>query len=302
MALMSFDEVRSAALARGRKRVAVAGAEDETVLAALAEAKAAGLVEPVAVGASAKVRELAGRIGASLDGWRLVEAATPEEAAEKAVRRVREGEADIYMKGNVSTEAFMRAVLNRDWGLRTGRVISHAAVIWSAKLRRTIILTDGGINIQPKLAEKAEILRNALPLAKALGSGRPKVAVMAAVEKVNAKMAATTDAAALAQMAADGQFGECDVAGPVAVDIAVSEDAAGKKGISNPVAGRAEVMLVPDIHSGNLMGKAIMYFAECRFGGVVVGTSAPAVFLSRSDSAETRLDTLALGVLTAGRV
>jgi len=302
VALMSFDEIHAAARARGKKRVVVAGADDDTVLAALSEARAAGIVEPIAVGEPQRIQELAAQVNVSLEGFKIVAVSAPDEVARTAVRMVRGGAADIYMKGNVPTSTFMHAALDHNEGLRAGRLLSHAAVLWSEKLKRTFIITDGGINIQPSLEEKAAILSNALPLARLLGSTRPQVAVMAAVEKVNDKMPATVDAAKLSRMAAEGAFGACDVGGPFALDNAVSEEDARKKGITHPVAGHAEIMLAPDIHSGNLMAKAIMYFAECSFGGIVVGSSAPIVFLSRADTAATRLNSLALGVLTAGRL
>ncbi|MCX7804046.1 MAG: bifunctional enoyl-CoA hydratase/phosphate acetyltransferase [Planctomycetota bacterium] len=301
MGLMLFEAIRRAAAGCGRKRIAVAGT-DEAAIEALVAARNMGLAELVLVeaGGQESAQRIAGPSGASLDGFRIVAADGVEAAAVEAVRLVRDGEADICMKGSVPTDAFMRAVLDRDRGLRSGRLISHAAVLTSARLKRTFIVTDGGVNIAPSLEEKAEILRNALPLARALGSPRPKVAVMAAVEKPNPKMPATMDAAALAGMAARGEFGECDVGGPLALDNAVSEEDARKKGIEHPVAGRAEILLVPDIHSGNLMAKAIMYFSECEFGGIVMGTRAPVAFLSRADSAATRLNSIALAVLTAG--
>ncbi len=303
MALKSFEEIRRAAAECGRKRIAVAGA-DAAAMEALDRARGMGLAEPILVeaGEPGAARRLAAQLGVPPDAFRIIPAGGAEAAAAEAVRLAREGEADICMKGNVPTDAFMRAVLDRDRGLRSGRLVSHAAVLTSARLGRTFIVTDGGVNIAPSLEDKAEILRNALPLARALGSPRPKVAVMAAVEKPNPKMPATMDAAALAEMAARMEFGECDVGGPMALDNAVSEEDARKKGIEHPVSGRAEILLVPDIHSGNLMAKAIMYFSECEFGGIVMGTRAPVAFLSRADSAATRLNSIALAVLTAGRL
>ncbi|MFH0938737.1 MAG: bifunctional enoyl-CoA hydratase/phosphate acetyltransferase [Planctomycetota bacterium] len=299
MPLMSFDEIHAAARARGKKRVVVAGADDDTALTALSAAYATGMVTPIAVGEPQQIQRIAAQINVSLEGFTIVAVSTPDEAARVAVRMVRDGAADIYMKGNIPTSAFMHAALDRHEGLRAGQLLSHATVIWSEKIKRTFIITDGGINIQPTLEEKAAILANALPLARLLGSPRPKVAVMAAVEKINSKMPATMDAAKLARMGDDGVFGDCNVGGPFALDNAVCEEAARKKGISHAVAGHAEIMLAPDIHSGNLMSKAIMYFAECHCGGIVMGASVPIVFLSRADTAATRLNSLALGVLTA---
>lgn len=208
-----------------------------------------------------------------------------------AAAAVRSGEADLLIKGLVDTKDFMAAVLDREHGLRSGKLVSHVAVIEvGGRLR---LVTDSGICLAPTLADKVEIIRNALPLAHRLGMNPARVAVLAAVEKVNPKMPETVDAAELAKLDLPG----CVIQGPLAVDNAVSEEAARIKGVSGPVAGRADILLVPSVLAGNMFCKGIMYFADCRFGGLVAGTARPVAFLSRADSAASKLNTIALGVM-----
>ena len=213
------------------------------------------------------------------------------DTAPAAVAAVRSGQADALMKGGVDTRDFMQAILDRERGLRVGRLVSHVAVVEA--FGRLLLITDGGVVLNPTLEEKAAIILNAVAIARRLGIELPKVAVLAAVEKENPKMPETVDAAALSRVALPG----CVVQGPLAVDNAVSPEAARLKGIAGPVAGHADILLVPSVLAGNLFAKGIMYFSQCRFGGVVAGTSRPVMFLSRSDTAPTRLNTIALGVL-----
>jgi len=262
--MKSFADIIIAARALGPKRMAVAGTPDPELQQAIAMADTQGI-------ACAEIF------------------ADPLAAA----AAVRSGAADLLMKGEVDTKMFMGAVLDKDCGLRSGRLISHITVIEA--LGRIMLVTDGGINLNPTLEEKAEIIRNALPLAAKLGMGRPRVAVLAAVEKVNPKMPETIDAEALAKLNIPG----CVVQGPLAVDNAVSLEAARLKGISGEVAGRADILLVPSVLVGNIFAKGIMYFSAAKFGGVVAGTSRPVAFLSRADTAETKLNTIALGVISA---
>ncbi|MBI5154326.1 phosphate butyryltransferase [Candidatus Poribacteria bacterium] len=263
--MKSFAEILERARQLGPKRVAVAGAPDDQLRAALASAEGLGIAVHQAYG-------------------------EPHEAVE-AVRR---GEADVLMKGDVETRVFMGAVLDGECGLRGGKLVSHVAVLEVGG--RLLLVTDGGIVLNPALEEKAEIILNALPLARALGIAEPRVSVLAAVEKVNPKMPETVDAAELAKRGIPG----CRVAGPHSVDVAISPEAARAKGVADGVAGHADILLVPSVLVGNTFCKGIMYFAACRFGGVVAGTSRPVAFLSRADTAETKLNTIALGILMCG--
>lgn len=262
--MKSFAEVHAAARKRGPKLMAVAGPPDPELQLAIAMAAQQGL-------AQAQIF------------------AHPLEAA----AAVRSGAADFLMKGEVDTKAFMGAVLDKERGLRSGQLISHITVIEA--LGRMLLITDGGITLNPTLAEKAEIIRNALPVAAWLGLDHPRVAVLAAVEKVNPKMPETVDAEALTKLGLPG----CVVQGPLAVDNAISIAAARAKGIEGEVAGRADILLVPSVLVGNIFAKGIMYFANAKCGGVVAGTSRPVAFLSRADTAETKLNTIALGVLAS---
>jgi phosphate butyryltransferase len=260
--MKSIDEIIAAAQKIGPKRLALAGRPNDELEHALAEAVNKRIANPVIF-----------------------------DTAPEAVAAVRSGRADTLMKGSVETAVFMRAVLDRENGLRTGHLISHVLVMEARG--RLWLITDSGICLNPTLEEKAKIILNAIPVAHALGIDMPKVAVLAAIEKENPKMPETLDAAALTRMNLPG----CIVQGPLAVDNAVSPEAARVKGISGPVAGNADILLVPSCLVGNIFVKGIMYFADCRFAGCAAGTSRPVAFLSRSDSAQTKLNTIALGVL-----
>jgi phosphate butyryltransferase len=265
--MKSFDEILAGARKIGPKRLAIAGPCNEELADALDQARAEGI-------ASAEMFD----------------------SAMDAAAAVRSGEADALMKGAIDSSTFLQAVLDRHRGLRSGSLVSHVAVIEA--FGRLLLLTDGGIVLNPTLEEKSKIIVNAVPIANGLGIEMPKVAVLAAVEKPNSKMPETIDALALSQMGLPG----CLVQGPLAMDNAVSPQAAAAKGITGPVAGLADVLLVPSVLVGNILAKGIMYFADCRFGGVVAGTSRPVMFLSRSDTAQTKLNTIALGVLLSERV
>jgi phosphate butyryltransferase len=295
--MKSFQEIRSAAAAGGPRRLAAAGAADPDLLVSLARARELKLVEPVAVGDEGEVRSAAAAVGVDLGGWELVHEPRAAEMPLRAAELVRDGKAGFLIKGNTSTSAFMKAVLDERRGLRGDGLMSHVFVTESRRLGRLLLVTDGGINIAPSVEEKAQIVRNALPLARALGIDSPRVAVLAAVEKVNPKMPETADAAELVEMNRRGEIAGCRLAGPYAVDIAVDLDAATKKGVVGPVAGRADVILVPSVLVGNTFCKGITYFAGEPCGGYVCGARAPVVFLSRADDAETRINSMALGVL-----
>ncbi len=258
--MKSFDEIIARAKENPTRNLAIAGKPDHELQAALEQADELGI-------AAHKIFD---------------------QAAD-AVAAVRAGEADILMKGSVDTKSFMQAILDRDNGLRTGKLISHIAVVEVNE--RLFIITDGGICLQPTLEQKADIIRNAVPVAQSLGMVPARVAVLAAVEKINPDMPETVDAEALSSMDIPG----CVIQGPLAVDNAVSAEAARLKGVTGPVAGNADVLLVPSVLVGNIFAKGIMYFADSRFGGVVAGTARPVCFLSRADTAQTKLNTIALG-------
>lgn len=299
---LTFAEMRRRLQATGARRLAVAGGADPELLTSLAQASKLGLIIPVVVGDGKEIRQAADAAQIDLATFELHAEPDPDKVALCAAGLVRAGKCEILMKGTTATGLFMKGVLDRESGLRRADagLISHVFVTTSRRLGRTFCIVDAGININPTLAEKAQIIRNTLPLAQALGADRPLVAVLAAVEKPNPQMPETMDALALVEMNKRGELGPCVVAGPLALDNIVSEDAARKKDIAGPVAGKADIILVPNIVTGNSVCKAIIYFAGDSSGGYVAGASAPVIFLSRADDVETRLNSITLGVLMAG--
>lgn len=287
--LLRFEQLHGEAPA-SRVPVAVAGAADATVIEALRVAYDRGWVEPILVGHEADIRRAAEQAGQGLQGLRLMDAGEPARAAVDLVRSRR---ARLLMKGQVSTPDLMAAVLNPAAGLRGGRTICQVVLMEIVPAGRCFLLADTGICVRPTLAQKADILEQSAAVARALGAERPRVALMAATESVSDRMPETLDARELQRRNEAGEFPGCLVQGPLSFDLAYAAEATGRKGVGGAVAGAAEVMIFPDLSSANLTVKAIMYTADCRFGGILCGTAAPVVFMSRSDSAATRLNSLA---------
>jgi phosphotransacetylase len=294
--LSDFDTLHREADGR-RVPVAVAGGADATVLQALRIACDRDWVSPFVVGRAAEVRAAAERCGVGLDGFTLLDT---EEAAVAAVAAVRAGQARMLMKGQIATPALLRAVLDADHGLRTGRVICQVVLMEVPRERRRFLLADTGICIRPTLDQKLDILHAAVEVAHRLGSAVPRVAVMAASESVGAAMPETVDGAELQRRGAVGEIPGCVVQGPLSFDLAYAAGAGEKKCVQGPVTGAADVMLFPDLLSANLTVKAIMYTADCRFGGVLCGAACPVVFMSRADTTATRLNSLALALRLTG--
>lgn len=292
--LRSFSEIVESAKNNAPKKISLVNGDDPSSLTALYEAQKSGIAKAVLVGEPDKISKAASEAGVNIDGMEIVEA-YGDEVPEKAVSLVSRGEADVLMKGNVKTSVFMKAVLNKEWGLRSGELLSHAFIYQCSIGKKLRIITDGGININPDLNGKVEILKNAVKFSRAMGVEKPLVAVLAAVESVNPKMQETLDAQKLSEMSKEGLFGECTVEGPLAFDLAVSEKSAATKGIKGEVPGKADILLVPDICSGNVLGKSLIYYGNVPNGGMVVGSSAPVVFLSRADNEDTKLNSIALG-------
>ena len=283
-----------------KKVIALAGADQEEGLKCLKEASRLGLVKPLLIGEKKRILRFCRSLKFSLRGIDIVDESDHTKATAKAVELCREGHADILMKGTVGTSTILRAVLDRDTGLGRGGLLSNVTLFDSPNEKRLMFMTDPAVNINPDVARKADMLRNAVWVARRLGFTRPKVAALAPIEKVNVKdMPATVDAAVLAKMGEAGQFPDCDVAGPYALDIAVSKEAARIKHITGPVAGRADVLLCPDINSANILYKALVYFSGREMANAIVGVQAPLVMSSRSDSALTKLYTMALSAVLA---
>ncbi|QPA33214.1 phosphate butyryltransferase [Thermaerobacillus caldiproteolyticus] len=284
--------------------VAVAAAEDEEVIEAVTMALDSNFGRFILYGDSEKISQLLKQKNedyAKNGRVQLVHADSKVQATELAVKAVHLNEANVLMKGNVPTATILKAVLNKEFGLRTGKVLSHVAVFEVPSYDHYIIVTDAAMNIAPDLEQKAQIVSNAVSIARAIGIEKPKVAPLAAVEVVNPAMPATLDAAALTMMNKRGQITDCIVDGPLALDNAVSMLAAEHKGIDSEVAGQADILLVPNIETGNVLYKSLIYFANAKVGAVIAGAKAPIVLTSRADSAESKLYSLALAVCSASK-
>lgn len=292
MPLAGFEQLFAEAdAARRGLAVAVAGGADRTVLEALRSACDRGWIEPVVAGRENDVRRVADESGISLEDFSLL---NTEEPAAAAVAAVRSGRAKVLMKGQIATPALMRAVLDSASGLRTGRVVCQIPLVELRVPERRFLMADTGICIQPSLSQKLDILASAVGLARALNAETPRVALLAASESVTESMPETLEAAEITHRAAAGEIPGCLVQGPLSFDLAFAADASEKKQVRGPVAGAADVMLFPNLLSANLTIKAIMYTADCRFGGVLCGVQCPVVFMSRADTTATRLNSLAL--------
>jgi phosphate acetyltransferase len=270
----------------------------ESLLGAVAAA-ADGLIEPILVAPSAKLAAAAAAAGVSLDRFRRVEAAHSHAAAEIAVALARRGEVAALMKGSLHSDELLQAVTHRDTGLRTERRLSHVFVMEVASYPRLLAITDAAVNILPSLEEKRDIVQNAIELMRAIGIEQPRVAILAAVETVTSKMPATVDAAALCKMADRGQIVGGLLDGPLAFDNAISLEAAAVKGIVSPVAGQADILVVPDIEAGNMLAKQLTFLAGADAAGLVVGSRVPIMLTSRADSILARRASAALAVAAA---
>ena len=272
----------------------------DDALAAVARAQREGIVKAVLIGDEEKIRRLAEQEGHDLSDISVVDEPDDDRAVEKSVKMVSSKEADLLMKGLVKTSSLLKAVLDKDWGLRTGSLLSHLFLFEVPILDgRVVGVSDGGMNTYPDLSAKVKIIENAAACYHKIGVPQPKIAALAAVETVNPDMPATLDAAALAKMNERGQIKGCLVDGPLALDNAISEESARIKGLSSPVAGKADMLLVPDIEAGNFVGKVLLYMTGGRGAGVVLGAKKPIVLTSRFDTMETKLLSIALGALAA---
>lgn len=298
MTLQSFIEQ---ATRNPQKTVAVAAAEHLEVIDAVVEAVKLNLAKFTLFGNKQEILNIINEHYPWLskhENIRIIHANSKDHAAESAVKNVKLHEADVLMKGNISTTTLLKAVLNKDHGLRNGNVLSHVAVFEIPGYNRLKIVTDAAMNIAPNLEQKVEIVKNAVTVAKWIGIECPKIAILAAVELVNPSMQATLDGAALAQMNKRGQIEDCLIDGPMALDNAISEFAAKQKGIISDVAGAADILLVPTIEVGNVLYKSLVYFANARVGAVIAGAKAPIVLTSRADNADSKLFSLALALCT----
>lgn len=297
--IKTFNEVLNTAKAQGMKTVVVAVAQDEPVLEAINAAKKSGIANAILVGDKEKIISIASSIGMNIEEFEIIDEKNDTKASITAVSLVSSGKADMLMKGLVDTATFLRAVLNKEVGLRTGKQMSHVAVFEIPGYDRLIFLTDAAFNMYPELKEKIDIINNSVVVAKACGVELPKVAAVCAVEVVNTSMPATLDAAMLSKMNERGQIKGCIIDGPLALDNALSESAAKHKKLDGPVAGKADILLMANIEAGNAMYKCLTYTTEAKNGALLVGTSAPVILTSRADTPETKLNSIALAALVA---
>lgn len=283
-------------LRENKMKLVVVACQDEDVIESVIESANLGITEPILIGDRKMTLEIVGKLGLSIEQFQFIDEPDLIKSAELGVRMVSEGKADFIMKGLVDTSILMKAVLNKEWGLRTESLISHVMVYEVSSYHKLLYLTDGGMNLEPSYEDKIKILNNSVLVAKAMGNEEVKVAVLAAKEKVNPKMKATVDADRLKTHSTDGGFGEkVLVEGPLALDLALSKDAANKKGMHNKVVGDADILLVPNIEMGNGIGKAITYLAGGIGAGVIMGAKVPIVLVSRADDKKTKLYSIALG-------
>jgi phosphate butyryltransferase len=301
-AIRSFDELRSAARPLGPRKVAVVAADDEVALTAADGALRLGIALPVLIGNEEKIRDKAHALG--LVGLLANAEFVPSDSpALTAVEMARDGEVDLLLKGHLRTDELLRAALDKQHGVRTGRLLSDV-LLYEDTLAgevRLVGITDGGLNVLPGLEQKKRIVQNAVEVLRCLGLARPKIAIMSATEAVSDSVPSSVDAKRLAEMGTEGEFGEVDICGPIALDCALLESAARAKGIWHPVAGHADCMVVPNIESGNLLGKSVKYLGGSECAHVVVGAKVPILIPSRVESVDDKINSIALGVIFAAR-
>ncbi len=293
--IKNFDQLMETAKAGKKGRLVVAAAQDEDVLKAVCEAAKIELVEPILVGKKTEIEAIANKLGLDLGNIRIVDVEDVIESARVAVKMVRDGEGDFLMKGIIQTADIMRAVLDKEIGLRTENLISHVVVYEVSTYSKLLFITDGGMNIAPDLNQKVQILENALKVTKAMGLEKTYVSAIAGAEVVNPKVPALVDAKALSDMKEKWEALNAVVIGPVALDLAISEEACKHKKYTGEGGGKADLLLVPYYEVGNAFGKSLTYFANGKSAGIIMGAKVPIVLVSRADTAETKLFSIALG-------
>lgn len=297
--IRSLEQLRISGENTCSSRLAVAVAQDAEVLLAVDKAHRLGIATATLVGEESEIRSIAAQLNIDLADYEIVQESDKVEACRKAVKLVRDKQADVVMKGIVDTAIILKAVLDKEIGLRDAPVLSHVAVFEVPGYDRLFYLSDAAMNIAPDVEAKKHILKNTVKVAHALGNENPIAACLCAVEKVNPKMQATLDAAALVEANKAGEINGCTVIGPLALDNAISVEAAHHKGITDPNAGRADILLVPAIEVGNVFYKSMVFMAKAKNAGVIVGAKAPIVLTSRADSDETKLNSIALALKIA---
>lgn len=299
--IKNFDEVLKIAQERGPKVLSVACAQDDDVMMAVEAARKQGIVKAILVGDLEMVAEIAAAQNIDLGNYEMIDIKDMAEASLKAVELVSSGKADVVMKGLVDTSIILKAVLDKEVGLRTGNVLSHVAVFDVPNYDRLLFVTDAAMNIAPDADKKKQIIENSVVVAQALDIDIPNVGIICAKEKVNPSMPATVDAEILVNMNKAGDIKNCVVGGPFALDNAVSVEAAKIKGMKDPMAGKVDILLCPTIEAGNILYKTLAFLANARSAGIIVGAKAPIVLTSRADDDDSKLNSIALGVLMAAK-
>lgn len=299
--IKNFNELLEAAKKQGVMRLAVAAAQDADVLKAVAEAKEMGLVEPILVGDQEKIIEIMSKLNITSELYEIIHEPDLIQAARKSVELVSSGEAEFLMKGILQTADILKAVLDKEIGLRTENLLSHVMVYEVPSYHKLLFLTDGGMNVAPDLNQKVQILENAIAACKSLGMERINAACITGAEVVNPKIQATVDAKAIADMKDKWDAMGVSVIGPAALDLAISKEACEHKGYNAEGAGDADILLVPYYEVGNGIGKSLTYFAGAKSAGLIMGAKAPIVLVSRADTAEAKLLSIALGSLISGQ-
>ncbi len=292
--LKKIEEIKAIIANAPVKKLVLAAAHDQDSLAAVLRSHAEGIVEPILVGDSESIKKIAESNGYDISNLTIVNESDTEKAVEIAVKMASSKQAEILMKGKVGTSTLLKCVLNRDWGLRTGKLLSHFALFEVETYHKLIAVTDVAMNIAPNLQEKIAIINNSVGCLHQLGVEIPKVAVLGAVEMVNENMRATLDAALLSKMNQRDQIKGCIIDGPLAFDNAVSIESARHKGIKSEVAGDTDLLLMPDIEVGNVLYKSLVFFARAKVASVIVGAAVPIVLTSRSDSEQAKYDSILL--------
>ena len=294
--ISNFEQMVEEAVRRGRVTVSVAVAQDQEVLEALKLAYDMKLVHAILVGDSVKIKEMAKQVGLPED-TRIIDESDDDEAALVAADLVRTGEAQVLMKGLINTSNFLRAALNAERGLRSGKILTHLMAFQIPGEKKIAFHVDGGMNIAPNLQEKKDILITAIEAVNKLGIKVPKIAALAANEQVNAKMPVTLDCKSLVDMWEQGEFPPCIIEGPIAMDVAINKEAAIHKGIDSQISGDVDIFLVPSIESGNFVGKILVHYAKAEVAGAIIGATHPIVMVSRADSIEAKVNSIALASL-----
>jgi len=293
--MQSFKTLIDMAKKIGKKRCVVASAQNETVLEGIKMAQELDIIVPVLVGDTESIQICAGKVSLNLKKCEIVHADSEEDAIRKSIAEVKE-KGDFLMKGMLSTSHFLKGVLNKDWGLRTGKILSHIAVLEIPGYHKLIFMSDGGMNPKLNLKTRIDIIDNGIKVLKATGIAKPKIGLIAASETVNPDMPETTDAVKIVELHKEGEIKDCVIEGPFGFDVAISKKAAEHKKIKSTIAGDVDFLLMPNISAANIWAKGLIFFANAKAAGMIAGAAKPVIMLSRADEPETKLNSIALGV------